>query len=185
MIMADVFTIVFIILGILLSLPAFWLVTRALFPEQEIRIGAKLRERPVASFFTGAGVGLGIIVVLLILGSAPVQPIKVLAFLGGCAAIGYGLMGAGAIATIIGNRLPSAADQDQPWRPTMRGGIALELSFLIPFLGWFLLLPGSILLGAGANTLAIFAARSRKPVHPEVASPVAAAQPTPMASVVQ
>lgn len=173
MIMADVFSIVFTILGVLLALPAWWLVTRALVPTHLARVETKLTTRPIACFGIGAGVAFGVIVCLLVLGQAPAQLIKVLAFLAGCAAIGYGLAGAGALATFIGNRLPSKTDLDQPWRATLRGGIALELSFLIPLLGWFVLLPGSVILGVGAMTWAWFGAKAPKATHPEVAAPTA------------
>ena len=63
--------------------------------------------------------------------------------------------GVAGLATTIGHRLPSPADADRPWKATIRGGIVLELAYLVPFLGWFVLLPGSLILGAGCAVRAL------------------------------
>ena len=67
------------------------------------------------------------------------------------------------LATVVGERLPSPADAQCPWKATIRGGIVLELSYLLPFLGWFVLLPVSIIIGAGATTRALIRSRKQKP----------------------
>ena len=55
----------------------------------------------------------------------------------------------------IGERLASPADAARPWKATLRGGIVLELSYLLPVLGWFVILPLSIIIGCGAATLSL------------------------------
>ena len=42
-----------------------------------------------------------------------------------------------------------------PWRSTLRGGVVLELTYLLPFLGWFVILPASIIIGSGAANLGL------------------------------
>jgi hypothetical protein len=59
-------------------------------------------------------------------------------------------IGVAGLATTIGRRLPSPTDQLSPWRATLRGGIALELTYLLPFLGWFIVLPAATIIGTGA-----------------------------------
>jgi len=64
--------------------------------------------------------------------------------------------------TMIGERLASPADMGRPWRATVRGGVALELTYLVPIIGWFGVLPASMILGAGAMTMSLFK-RDRAP----------------------
>ena len=68
----------------------------------------------------------------------------------------YASAGMAGLATCIGLRLTSPADSERPWRATLRGGIVLELAYLLPILGWFLILPVSIIAGSGAVSLALF-----------------------------
>lgn len=182
MIVADVLTITFIHIGFLLALPAFWLLTQALFPTHAERMVARYRERPVASFFAGLGLGIGALLFIIALGAAPVPLLKGVALLVGAAAVGYGLMGAGALAALLGSRMPSAIDRDQPWRAIVRGGGALALCFILPVLGWLLILPIAVISGVGVNALALFGGRKPQAapqIHPEMK--VEAAKPEPAA----
>ena len=70
-------------------------------------------------------------------------------------AILFASNGIAGLATVVGQRLPSPGDAERPWNATIRGGIVLELAFLLPFLGWFVLLPVSLLIGAGATVRSI------------------------------
>ncbi len=180
MIVADVLSIFFILLGLMLAVPAFFLVSRSLFPAHAQRMDRSLNERPVATFFTGAGVAFGMAIVIGIMGALPLQLFKVLALWGFGVCLGYGLMGGGSLGSLIGTRLGSSATP--AWKSTLFGGLALALSCLIPILGWFVMLPGMLLAGVGANTMAIFGARAAKP--PAVpASPIMAAAAAPVAPV--
>jgi hypothetical protein len=44
---------------------------------------------------------------------------------------------------------------EAPWRVTLRGGAALGLAFLLPILGWFVILPMSMTVGCGASFLSL------------------------------
>jgi len=68
----------------------------------------------------------------------------------------YAGVGTSGFVTLIGQRLASPSDLNRPWRATVRGGVALELSCLIPIIGWLGIFPASIILGAGAMTLSFF-----------------------------
>jgi hypothetical protein len=63
--------------------------------------------------------------------------------------------GVSGLVTAIGRRLPSPLDEQSPWRATLRGGVALELTYLLPILGWFVVLPASIVIGTGAINVAL------------------------------
>ncbi|MBI3269690.1 MAG: hypothetical protein HYZ53_11760 [Planctomycetes bacterium] len=172
MTLSDVASVVMVFVALLLALPAYWVATRALFPAGAARAQRAYAESPGKAF--GAGV-LGVFAVGLattILGAMPVPLMKVLALLTFGAGLGAALFGAGGLAGLIGSRLPSTGDAGSPWKALVRGGVAMELSFLIPLLGWFLLFPLSLVTGIGATILSLRAGTpSAQPVsHPEVAA---------------
>jgi hypothetical protein len=72
-----------------------------------------------------------------------------------CLYILFSSTGISGLATSIGRRLASPVDREKSWMATLRGGIVLELSYLLPVLGWFVILPASIIIGCGAATLAL------------------------------
>jgi len=184
MIVADVLSILFFHLGLLLVIPAYWLVMRAIFPRHLETMERNYRTRPFVTFFTGVGVALGLVFVTAMLGAVPAQPIKVIALLFGFGSLGFSLAGAGGLVAHIGGRLRGARDEAEPWRATVRGGLAAMLSCMIPVLGWFILLPILLVSGVGASVLAIFGT-SRAPEkpapHPEVTA--VPAENVPMAQV--
>ena len=53
-----------------------------------------------------------------------------------------------------------------PWRRLLRGGMVLGLAFVMPFLGWFVLLPWSLASGLGALVLS---RRAMAPVRRQAA----------------
>jgi len=38
-----------------------------------------------------------------------------------------------------------------PWRRVLRGGVVLSFAFLLPVIGWFVLLPWTLVSGVGAS----------------------------------
>jgi hypothetical protein len=63
--------------------------------------------------------------------------------------------GVSGLATSIGQRLAAPLEDHRPWRSTLRGGVVLELAYLLPLLGWFVILPASIIIGSGAANLGL------------------------------
>jgi hypothetical protein len=51
--------------------------------------------------------------------------------------------------------LPAPADEQQPWRRVLRGGILFALTFLLPFVGWFVLPIWALVSGFGAFILSV------------------------------
>ena len=82
-----------------------------------------------------------------------------------------GLLGSSGLSQRVGIGLPSLVDERQPWRRVLRGGIVLVLTFLLPFVGWFFLLPLTLISGLGAAVLA-WSPRG-KAVPPPVGLPAA------------
>jgi hypothetical protein len=69
--------------------------------------------------------------------------------------------GISGFATSIGRRLASPIDYERPWRATLRGGIVLELPWLLPIVGWFVLLPAAHIIGCGAANFALISKLKR------------------------
>lgn len=168
MIMADVFAWLFIILGLHLVINSYWLAAFALFPGFVERCGDRYRERPWRSLFLGATVLLPVLVILGALSKAP-NPIGAVAKAGLLLPVLVGLMGSAGLALRIGIGLVSPADALQPWRRVMRGGAVLAFTFLLPFLGWFIVMPWVLLAGFGA------AIASRRPRRAPAVAPAPAA----------
>ena len=169
MIMADTFAIALSIVGFLLSLQGLWLVSRAVWPER-VRLSAGRCERnAIRSFFVGAVVTTLMVVLATITGKAMGAVGQVIAWAIVSLYTVYANVGVAGLATHVGRRLPSPADERTPWRATVRGGVALELMFLIPIVGWIVLFPMAVIIGSGAATLTLLGRRAR----PALAEPPA------------
>jgi hypothetical protein len=154
--MADVLAVALSIVGTLLTLPALWLLMRALFPAAVERGRERLRGRPIVSFLVGllaSGLLLGGGLVLV--NASPNPGGKALGFVLLVAWFLIAGVGFASFSALIGERLPGRDDEGRPWRPLLRGAACLELSFLFPLLGWFGVLPIAAAAATGAAALAL------------------------------
>lgn len=153
MLFADTMAIFFVILGLLLAFPSLWLLCRALWTEQVIRSSETVGLK---SFFIGIPITAVAVVIVIVVGKLPASFGQIGGVLAFSALFLYAQIGVSGLATYIGNRLPSPADKEKVWRPTLRGAIILSLSWLLPLVGWFLIIPVSVIHGAGATTRSLF-----------------------------
>lgn len=164
MTMADVFAITLFFVGLVLVLPAVWLLFGALWPGLVGRGQARIPAVPLKTFFVGLGVAALMTAVVLGLAALNVPVLALVAFAG---SLGWSFVGVAALARHLGTRLSTTADA--PWRASLRGGVVLALSFLVPFLGWILVFPVALVLGCGATALGL---RRPSPPLPAPAAPV-------------
>ena len=163
MIMADVLTWFLIIAGVYLVLVCYWLSAFALFPSAVEACRVRY-ARPVAA----TAVGFLVLAPLLVVGLAAANAIKQP---GPAGAVKIALLllllpaflGSAGLALRIGAGLPSPRDAAEPWRRVLRGSLVLAPTFLVPFLGWFVVLPWTLISGFGAALLALRDSR-RRPV---------------------
>ena len=147
--LADVFTVTFVILGLMTVFAAYWLMTAGLFPRWTERCAERIGAVPVRATVVG-------LVCLVPLVAAGIFISKTLASAPGkfagiilvIAAILTALAGAAGIALRIGQGLSSANDEREPWRRVLRGGVVLALT-----LGTIVLLP--VVLGAGFGAMVL------------------------------
>jgi hypothetical protein len=166
----TVLGITLLIIGFLLSLQGLWLLCRALFPRRVERATERCRKNAIASFF----VGLPVTAVWLLIAGAIARragtPGQMIGWLLVTFFVLYAGTGMSGFVTFIGQRLTSPADAIRPWRATLRGGVVLEFAFLLPLIGGFVLLPATIILGAGATTLAFFGPATPRDLHQTLAA---------------
>lgn len=155
MIMADVLTWFLLILGILLVFVANWVGAYGLFPGLVEASSERYGRRPVAATL----LGLAVLVPLLILAAVVAQvghpAVNMLVLLGLTAPLLLALLGSAGLALRLGAGLGSPHDQAQPWRRVLRGGVVLALVFLMPVIGWVVLMPWALVSGFGAALMAL------------------------------
>jgi hypothetical protein len=176
MLMSDVLMWALLILGAMLMFNAYWLAAQALFPAAVERSRAAYAHPLKLTL-----IGLLVAAPLVAVGIAILQlPNPVVKILGGVVLgipILLGFAGSAGLAQRVGAGLPGPLDDTQPWRRVLRGGPILTLTCLLPFLGWFILVPWLLVSGVGALVLS----RNRRPNAPSVVtapleSPMPAAQ---------
>lgn len=166
MLMADTMAIFFVILGLLLAFPGLWLLCRGLWPRAVAGAAAICGRGLIKPFVAGLPV-----TVVMIFAAAALSnlgpPGKIAAAAMICLYLMVANCGVAGLATAVGERLASSIDSQQPWRATLRGGVALGLASLLPILGWFVILPVAMTVGCGASLISM--------LRPFVASPALSA----------
>ena len=160
MIMADVWKIVFLVLGTQAVMVSYWLLAAALFPR------ALAQSRSTYDTRGGRATFMGLVTTVpsLLLGAVLLQqgPHPLLKLLGAVLVstpVALGLAGSAGLCDRIGAGLPADGDARQPWRRVLRGGVVLSFAFVLPVIGWFVLLPWTLVSGVGASVASLGAAR--------------------------
>ena len=157
MLMADTMAIFFVVLGLLLAFPGLWLLCRGLWPQAVAKASDVCNKGLIKPFLMGLPVTVVIIFASALLSKlGPAGKISAVALV--CFYLLFANTGLSGLVTCIGERLRFASDANQLWRATLSGGIVLELSYLLPILGWFVILPVSITIGCGASLIASLSA---------------------------
>ena len=153
MTIADVLRILLLILGVMLVFQAYWLFGTALFP----RLIGQARDRyktPIRTTLIGLAVVVPTFFIGFVwLGQKDGDIFNVFNGIGlviGVVPLMLGAIGSAGLCQLIGLGLPAPGDQSQNWRRVWRGGWVLNFCYLLPFAGWFVILPWSIISGCGA-----------------------------------
>ena len=176
--MSDVLMWALLILGAMLMFNAYWLAAQSLFPAAVERARSAY-ARPLKITLLGALVAAPLVAGGIIVLRLPSPAVKILGGIVLGVPILLGFAGSAGLAQRVGAGLPGPHDDSQPWRRVLRGGPILTLTCLLPFLGWFILVPWLLVSGVGALVLARGRAR-HLPVTPLSASTVAPPLDSPM-----
>lgn len=155
MLMADTMAIFLVILGLMLALPALWLLCFGLWPNAVKGAAEVCESGIVKSFALGAPVTGAVVFLAVALTNGLGNIGKISAAIVVCVYLLQSSIGVSGFAACIGRRINSPADDERYWRATLRGGIVLELASLLPILGWFFILPVSMIIGSGASALSL------------------------------
>jgi hypothetical protein len=173
--MADTMSIFFVILGMMLAFPGLWLLCRGVWPEAVAAAADHCYKHLWSSFLAGLPTTTAMVVLTKVLFNVLGPGGKIAGVGVVCLYMLQAHTGVSGLATSIGRRLASPLDELRPWRSTLRGGVVLELTYLLPLLGWFVILPASMIIGSGAANLgllsklklALFATSPVRPVMTE------------------
>lgn len=168
MLMADTFAIFFSVLGGILGHIALWLVCRGLFPKASEMAGESAERSVFLPLLVGIPMSVVAIVAIAIVSSVLGGVGHALAVVAACVFLFYAHVGLSGVAGVVGARLGSRDAESTPFARTIKGGAALSVAWVLPFIGWFGLLPISIVVGAGATTIGIF---NRLAAHERRVSP--------------
>ena len=150
MTIATVLTVFLVILGVMLVFQAYWLFGMALFP----RMVGQAKDRyktPIRTTMWGLLIVVPTFVIgFTVLSQSPNPIVKGAGFVIGAVPLLLGAIGSAGLCQLIGLGLPAPGDQSQNWRRVWRGGWVLNFCYLLPFAGWFVILPWGIISGCGA-----------------------------------
>jgi len=151
--MADVLTWFLVIVGTIVVLNSYWLAAVSLWPGLVDACAARYRQAGRVTL-TGAIAIIPCLIVVMLLRNShhPVGNAVSIIAIGMLLVIG--MAGSAGLAQRIGQGLVSPRDEGQPWRRVLRGGIVFAFTMLLPFVGWFVVLPWALVSGVGAVTLA-------------------------------
>ncbi len=159
MIMADVLKIFLIIVGLLTVYVSYWLVAQALFPTLVERARQQY-ARPVKITLIGLGAAALPVLFGAFISNLPNPMLKLTGVTLMLVPALLGLVGSAGLIARIGAGLPTPADEQQPWRRVLRGGILFALTFLLPFVGWFVLPIWALVSGFGAFIMSVKESRN-------------------------
>jgi len=168
MIMADLFKWVFLVLGLLITLVSYWVLFEALYSGVVERARDRYANRPVRTILIGAAVCVPVTLIGTLFVNAPNAVGKFIGLVLLMLLFAMGLLGSSGLCRLVGERLPSPVDAAQPWRRVFRGGTVLSIAFVLPMVGWFLVLPLTLVSGVGAAVTSLRApkAKSEAPAAP-------------------
>lgn len=154
MITADILMWFLLIVGLLIVFNSYWLMAVALFPHMVERARGNY-SRPIKCIVVGLLAAVPILFLGVAVASSKNPAAKLLGLSISAAPVLLGLLGSAGLSQRIGLGMASPAADAQPWRRVLRGGTVLSLAFLLPFLGWFGVMPLTLLSGFGAFLLSL------------------------------
>jgi hypothetical protein len=168
--MEQVFETVLIIIGVVVSLVALFIVLSLLISGVANRTRTIVLEHPVRSLLIGLVNFLCSVAVtglLAQLGGWWVSVFQMLAFLILGWLVVLALVGTTGIVSLLCERM--GAGRQSPIRGTMLASLLLVLAMLVPFAGWFVFTPIILLTGLGAALLTLVRRERPQGIHPPAA----------------
>jgi hypothetical protein len=170
--MADVYAVFGTLLALGIAFPgmlaAYWL----LFPTQVETAGQRLTKKPGKTFLVGlaAAIAVAIPITLLFVIGMPFTN-----FLGAlCLVIilAIAAIGAAGIVLKMAGRLEDIIGAEKPMRNFIGGAVALELAVIFPIIGWFLIIPVTLITSLGAAVWSLLGKKKLVTSEASLSSPI-------------
>ena len=155
---AYVWTILFLHVGVILVVTAYYAFSAALAPRITHRARVRFAQRPWLPMLIGVGFSVPWVIAGLVLMNAPLAPAKFIGVVLSLAWVLLGLIGGAGIAQHIGapHMNPAREAHLQPsWHDSIRGGLFITLTWVLPLVGWFAMLPLTLATGVGCLFLGL------------------------------
>lgn len=145
---AVVYTFLFLHIGVILVVTAYYTLGAALAPGLTWRGRVRFARRPWLAILVGLSLSAPWVIASLVLLNLPAAPLKFAGAALGCLWVLLGLIGGAGIAQHVGSADAPALGQ-VTWVQTARGGLLLSLTWILPLVGWLVMLPLSLAAGIG------------------------------------
>ena len=159
---AAVYTFLFIHVGVILVVTAYYTVGAAVAPTLTSRGRYRFAQRPWLPAVIGLAISVPWVAVVLVLLNLPSGAFKFAGAVAGCAWVLAGLVGGAGIAQHIGR----GSDGTAEWIQTVRGGLFITLTWILPLVGWLVILPLTLATGVGCLVLGLFPVHAKHEVAP-------------------
>ncbi len=155
--MADIYAIFGTLLALGISFPGMLTAIQLIFPEVVVRASDRWLYSPWRAFWMGAVLTVIIAVPTTILLAMPVGFAKFIGVMLILITLAAASLGAAGLAARMATRLHTEGLESSASKTAafVKAAIALELAAVFPFIGWFLVIPLTLISSLGAAAFAI------------------------------
>lgn len=156
--MSDVYAVFGTLLALSIAFPGMLTAWRLLFPEKVAAAQRRVAATPWKTIFIGVASLIVVLIPLFVLFAVPVPFSRFLGALSIFSLLGFAAIGAAGIAAHMGEQLQIIAKNDSTSEvgAFIRGAVALELAAAFPLIGWFVVIPITLITSMGAAVSALF-----------------------------
>ncbi len=154
LIIGDVFAVIASIVFICLSVWATIMASCLLFSNKVKHAQTTFETKPGVVFIVGFGILLVVTVISSVLWALPLT--RVFSFVTMMSALSIGMMGAGGLAKVLGNRISPLDPNISTFKNMARGAGLMVVLTLVPLVGWFFFTPLMIIMSLGAGFMSLF-----------------------------
>jgi hypothetical protein len=163
---AIVYAYFFLHVGAIVVSAAYFVIGSVLAPQVTRRARIRFARRPWLPVVLGLAVSGPWVATSLVLLAAPSAAAKFAGAVAGCLWVLLGLLGGAALAQHFG--APGSAGPVR-WNETMRGGLLIGLTWILPLVGWLGMLPLTISAGVGCMVMGLIPDRPVPALEPVTA----------------
>lgn len=150
MTMADVIAILSSLVLLGTGLPALMLLITIIFPKATLQISEIIARKPIRSAGRGLLTLILMLIVVTFLSVMPLGPIKLLSFFILMGMLSSVMIGAAGLINLLGNRFQQFTGLKQATVNNLIVAVIFEFTLILPFIGWFVILPLTALMMFGA-----------------------------------